>query len=809
MGPREKELRLALVCYGGVSLAIYMHGVTKELWKLLKASEARQAMRPEDAASGQGDSEAVWRALLEAISPDVDMRVICDIITGASAGGINGVLLGRAIASGHDMEPLRKLWLEKADIDILLDPDARPDTGISRLSHFYKEPVGWYAARKSESLARVDDAGVRAEIAMKLSRFVRSRWFKPPFSGDVFTMLLDEALLATEAVPHGPALVPPTMALDLFVTVTDYYGVTSRLPIHSPPSVTEREHRRLFSFRAPPVMQRSTTPEVRGEGRQAALDDALPQRTLGDRPALLFAARATASFPGAFPPATLGEIDRRLDILGETWPRRHAFIRDQMASDRAPETIALIDGSVLNNAPFGPAIETVRMKPSHREVDRRFVYIDPKPGGGQDARETRPPGFFTTILRSLADIPREQPIRDSLEEIGGYSARVRRLRAVLDGMTPAVDAAIVRAVGTRFFYLPLGPERLAKARSRIQSLAAKEAGFAFAAYAQLKVRSVLDEAAALLSGSAGLEASGAASVRETLFDVAERRGAFAPDAATGRAADNSGYVLILKGLDIGFRIRRLRFVVRRLTAEIASSTVPEERAAAENVKASLYAAISPFVVRRSVLTHSGKEGLGDAAQKIARASGTAAKLAAGEMALARLIATLDLSTLDKAADAILVAASTDHMMGKPMRQALVRAWLGFPFYDIALLPQMQDEAADSLDEIRVDRISPDDATALREGGTRACLKGWQLNAFGAFFSRGWRENDYLWGRLHAADRLVDILLNSAAESGARNVDALAWKKRLFAAILLAERPHLGAVGPLIDELEGVLATWKI
>jgi len=29
---RQKELRLALVCYGGISLAVYMHGVTKELW---------------------------------------------------------------------------------------------------------------------------------------------------------------------------------------------------------------------------------------------------------------------------------------------------------------------------------------------------------------------------------------------------------------------------------------------------------------------------------------------------------------------------------------------------------------------------------------------------------------------------------------------------------------------------------------------------------------------------------------------------------------------------------------------------------
>ncbi len=802
--PREKELRLALVCYGGVSLAIYMHGVTKELWKLLKASEARQAGR----AVPEGDSEPVWKAMLDRIGTQVDLRIICDIITGASAGGINAVLLGRAIASGHDMEPLRKLWLEKADIDVLLDPDARPDKGLGRLGQFYKEPVGWFASRQSESLARVDDPAIRAEIAVKLSRFVRSRWFKPPFSGDGFTALLDEALLATEQGVPGPALVPPTMGLDLFVTVTDYFGVTARLPIHSPPAVTEREHRRLFCFRAPPVMQRGDLIAARGAGRQAARAHGLPQRSLGERAELLFAARATASFPGAFPPATLGEIDRRLAALGEVWPRRHAFLRDQLASDRAPEDIALIDGSVLNNAPFGPAIDAVKMKPSHREVDRRFVYIDPKPDGAADVRGGKPPGFFTAILRALADIPREQPIRDSLEAIGGLSARIRRLRAVLDGLTPAVDAAILRAVGPRFFYLPLGPDRLAKARSRVQSLAAREAGFAFAAYAQLKLQRVLDEAAALLCGAAALEAGDAAQVRSVLFEVAERRGVFLTDAATGRAPEASGYVQVLKGLDIGFRVRRLRFVVKRLTAEIAASPSAQERAAAEAVKSALYAAISPFVVRRSVLTHSGRDGLGDVARKIARASGRDAQLAAGELALDRLIVTLDLSTLDRAADEVLAAAAVDSSMDRPMRHALIRAWLGFPFYDIALLPQMQDDSADSLDEIRVDRISPDDATALREGGTRACLKGWQLNAFGAFFSRGWRENDYLWGRLHAADRLVDIVINSACESGAHGLDARAWKKEVFAAILAAERPHLGAVQGLVDELEGVLATWK-
>lgn len=32
---REKELRLALVCYGGISLAVYMHGITKEILSLI------------------------------------------------------------------------------------------------------------------------------------------------------------------------------------------------------------------------------------------------------------------------------------------------------------------------------------------------------------------------------------------------------------------------------------------------------------------------------------------------------------------------------------------------------------------------------------------------------------------------------------------------------------------------------------------------------------------------------------------------------------------------------------------------------
>lgn len=43
--PHERELRLALVCYGGVSLAVYMHGITKEILKLVRASRASHDAR--------------------------------------------------------------------------------------------------------------------------------------------------------------------------------------------------------------------------------------------------------------------------------------------------------------------------------------------------------------------------------------------------------------------------------------------------------------------------------------------------------------------------------------------------------------------------------------------------------------------------------------------------------------------------------------------------------------------------------------------------------------------------------------------
>src|SRR3546814_13678043 len=99
---------------------------------------------------------------------------------------------------------------------------------------------------------------------------------------------------------RGPRLIPDEQPLDLFVTVTDLAGHPELLSLNSPPRVMETEHRLVISFS--------------GYGDQA--------RPLGDIPGLLFAARATSSFPGAFPPFQVKELDRVLAAAGIKWPGR-------------------------------------------------------------------------------------------------------------------------------------------------------------------------------------------------------------------------------------------------------------------------------------------------------------------------------------------------------------------------------------------------------------------------------------------------------------------------------------------------------
>jgi patatin-related protein len=756
---REKELRLALICYGGISLAVYMHGITKEVWRLARASRAFHSA--EEAEPG---SEAVYRRLIEAIAREceLDVRVLVDILAGASAGGINAVFLAEAIASGRSLEPLTDLWLETADVDRLIDPAL---SRFSRLAKSAAVPLAWALSLRRGALEKTVEAEHREEIRGKLANFVRARWFAPPFSGPGFTRLLLGAFDAMASGPEGPPLLPGYHPLDLFVTVTDFYGYSEQLRLNSPSEVTEQEHRLILSFR---------------RARPGPLADAAE---------LTFAARATASFPGAFPPFQVGELDSVLAERGSRWPGRADFLTRALPRQSAlgtAESAILIDGSVLANAPFRPAIKALQNRPAHREVDRRFVYIDPKPGlpsvrlgpgGGGEA-----PGFFATIFGALSDIPREQPIRDNLEAIDQRSSTIRRLRRIVEAMRPEVEAAIERAFGSTIFLLKPTAKRLAGWRAKAQTVAAREAGYAYAAYGHFKLAGVAEEAAErIFELGGGGDRARHERIRHAVWSEVRRLGLADHDSMTATGA-RPEVVLFLRSFDSAFRIRRLRFLARRLGQIEEQSDPPREAIAA--ARAELYRLIGRY--------SEEPPGAGAGVYRDAEESPSAA--------LEALADALSLRAADDEADSRLTFALA--AFPKRERRSLILAYLGFPFYDIATLPLLQGEGLDEYDEVKVDRISPEDSTAIRAGGAGATLKGIQFNSFGAFFSRAYRENDYLWGRLHGADRLIDITVSTLPE-GLSLPEGLTErvKREAFRAILAEERPRLREIQPLFDAIE--------
>jgi patatin-related protein len=760
---REKELRLALVCYGGVSLAVYMHGVTKEVWRLARASRDFCAHEPADARDAPA---CVYREILEAIRAEggLKLRVLPDIIAGASAGGINGVFLAQAIETGQSLDPLTELWLRCADADILLDPDARP---WSRFTKFWAAPILWLLMRwHGDSVAETVSPETRAEVRRKLSNFVRGRWFAPPFGGKGFSRLILDAFDAMAAGAPGKPLLPEGHPLDLFVTATDFTGHEEVLRLNSPPAISETEHRLTLAFSA------------RG----------IRPRRLADPSELVFAARATASFPGAFPPFNVRELDAVLAERERPWPGREAFLHRILPRHgaAAAEDAVLIDGSVLANAPFAPAIGALKDRPARRLVDRRFVYVEPTPSAlgfrltspRQAAAGGEPPlpGFFRTLFGAISDIPREQPIRDNLEAIAERSARIRRMQHIVEALRPEIDGTVDRMLGRTLFLSHPTARRLKGWRARLQQKAARAAGFAYPAYGYLKYAGIVDELADLVL-ALGEERPplDREALRVTLRAQLSAQGV---DSVGHGTADGASEALIefLRSHDVAFRVRRLRFLTRRL------STGSEQDENGESGRAAmlemLYEAIGLYSERQL------PGWFGETVR---------ARIAAAPddpmAAITAISDARDLRSLDDLVDLRFAAAAL--RLPPEERRAVLKAYLGYPYYDIAMLPLLQGEGLDEYDPIKVDRISPDDATAIRSGGAAATLRGIEFNTFGAFFSRAYRENDYLWGRLHGTDRLIDILLSTVPAGTLTDPARKAeWKRRAFHAVLDEEEKNL-------------------
>ncbi len=157
-GGGKPELRLGLVLYGGVSLAVYIYGAVLEVQRLLDASA-------ELSERGAGEEGEGLSAYAEALRDAGISGAVVDVIAGTSAGGINGILLAKALAAGASVSEVRDLWIKGGDIGTLLNRrDCEDPASLLSTEEFER--------RLRDGFQRLDDRGAGPDPDVALDLFV-------------------------------------------------------------------------------------------------------------------------------------------------------------------------------------------------------------------------------------------------------------------------------------------------------------------------------------------------------------------------------------------------------------------------------------------------------------------------------------------------------------------------------------------------------------------------------------------------------------------------------------------------------------
>ncbi|MBF8266665.1 MAG: patatin-like protein [Dehalococcoidia bacterium] len=144
----HKEIRIALVLYGGVALATYIYGACRELFELVKAARGEKSP-------------------YSAIVDDLQANVVVDVISGTSAGGLNGPALAEALAFGTDFLQLEGFWIDEGQIQGLLNNPKRPHLESLINEVYYEEKL-------REALGRLHAPNDDASMVDSLDVFINT-----------------------------------------------------------------------------------------------------------------------------------------------------------------------------------------------------------------------------------------------------------------------------------------------------------------------------------------------------------------------------------------------------------------------------------------------------------------------------------------------------------------------------------------------------------------------------------------------------------------------------------------------------------
>ena len=749
-----KELRIGLVLYGGVSLAVYMNGVVTEIWNALRASVARgPAVIP---AAG---TARVYRKLMDDLKHRADcddLRIVVDTITGTSAGGVNGVVLGKAIATGADASVLNTTWIEKAGIEELAapPPGRAPwwlrlgDNALALLHSDFRK-----LRRRFDETPGIGWAWARDHI---YSLFTSDNPEKTPLRGDYFTRMIASTLKAMTDGHAGPRLIPPGGRLDLVLTRTDLYGWPRHLPVdarfHDELLETAHAHQMRLRFR-----------RTLGPPRQSADHD------FKDDFGLTYAARTTAGFPVAFAPVGYRTAAKSFTQArhGETFPDH-----DKFAARHLPEhhlaayeaaTSWMVDGGILDNKPFSAAIRLIEEKPADRSVHRTLMYIEPDPALADSAKPAPMP-LPREMPSLLYKLFRHEPIFADLHTVAARNRLVERLIKIADA-AEAHGERIMRAA------LAETPRNLEQLRLAANERLRTGNNPSYPGYTVLKARRAADTLAGSISETLGYphESRHGYFVRQVIRAYFRQQDAFdSPelDIRTETYSSNPSQIALLKAFDVPYRLRRLRYLVRVANGQygkpkISADTVDTLKGALMRV-ALAFDELTDWVRghREEVRKRLQQDVGADLDTYIRGYSGDLSELNSagfpGIDGLCGWLRTHFVQSMNDQGEAVRHAISK---LQGPLHDRIAKAYVVYPMIDSATFPMMDSAGVRDLSTTGVMRISPHDAKAL--SGDPRRLKGRELGAFAGFLRRDAREHDLLWGRLDGAERLVELIVTAA------------------------------------------------
>lgn len=658
----ERELRLAPVMTGGTSLAVWMGGVTTEIYRVLRANEP---------------GNEVYAGLLALTKT----RPVVDVITGTSAGGLNGTLLAAATVLGvpaTSFASIRTTWLDVADLEKLLQPVSQADP---------------------PSLLRGDDY-FAAEVRKKLAEWAEA---------------------------HGPVDLATAPPVDVVTTVTTLVPEPKVRSDHFDEPIHGVDHAQHLRF----VTEHFAEPRWVEK--------------------VAIAARTSASIPGVFEPSFLPVGEADAEASGRPDLGAHAsFSTSRWA----------IDGGVVVNLPLTEALDRIYARPAAAAPRRVVVYVSPTPSTstapGADVAAAMPPIAKAALTAVTA--PRAEGVSADIDLINAKNDQARRQRRTR------------RHLGAWISFELSGPRRAELYALYRETRAEQSVRGMLARLRTTLGRDMPANQSSLVTGFFGPRA---ALLPPTIDDF-----------AGGDRSWGWGIAPVEEAVSIALGILgRSERLIREATTEHQPTLVSARtavHAARHQVAEARQRDSDYWAGRLRDLAHRAEAddlGIGEivawARQAYAEWPGTVAD---PDSAFDQLLAAHRSVAEALIAATPAITAVCDHWMptdAPEQREAaaiLEELSLLYTLADATTVQRrlleihvaqmlLLDDVGSREQPVELLQVSWNSWNGLDDRDPDAKLAGPELARLGAFLKASWRANDWLWGRMDAAHRLVLLLLD--------------------------------------------------